>query len=226
MPAQISIVIPTLNAESELPGCLETLMEGLSPGLIRELVITDGGSQDATCKIAESAGAQLVQGEASRGGQLQRGCAKAKGNWLLVVHADTQLEPGWSKAVSHHLQHGEGAPAYFRLRFRAKGIMPSLVAGWANLRSGMFGLPYGDQALLIRRCDYDNAGGYPDQPLMEDVALARALNGLVALPAYALTSAKRYQQQGWMRRGVGNLWLLLRYFLGAGPDVLARSYGK
>ncbi|PCJ05254.1 MAG: glycosyl transferase [Rhodobacteraceae bacterium] len=226
MPAEISIVIPTLNVDAELPGCLEALMEGLAAGLIRELVISDGGSQDATLQIAEAAGARVVEGPASRGGQLRRGCAEARGNWLLVLHADTQLAPGWSQVVSQHVQHGQGRPAYFKLGFRASGVMPGLVAGWANLRSRVFGLPYGDQALLIRRSMYDAAGGYPDQVLMEDVALVRRLRGLVMLPARALTSAQRYQQQGWLRRGARNLWLLLRYFAGASPDTLARSYGK
>jgi len=87
-------------------------------------------------------------------------------------------------------------------------------------------LPYGDQALLIRRSDYEAAGGYPDQPLMEDVALVRRLRGLTQLPICALTSATRYQQQGWLRRGAKNLWLLVRYFSGAKPETLARSYGK
>lgn len=226
MPAEISIVIPTLNAEPELPGCLAALMEGLAAGLIRELVISDGGSQDATVQIAEGAGARLITGPTSRGAQLRRGCDAARGNWLLVLHGDTQLAVGWSAVVSQHLEQGQGRPAYFRLRFRASGVMPRLVAGWANLRAALFGLPYGDQALLIRRSEYDAAGGYPDQALMEDVALVRCLRGLVELPTDALTSAARYQQQGWFRRGLRNLWILARYFMGANPEALARSYSK
>ncbi|TLP67216.1 glycosyltransferase [Parasedimentitalea maritima] len=226
MRAEISIVIPTLNAEKELPGCLETLMEGLAAGLIRELVVSDGGSKDATVQVAEAVGARVVTGPASRGGQLQQGCTEAQGNWLLVVHADTQLAAGWSSVVAQHLDQGQGRPAYFSLRFRATGLMPVLVAAWANLRARVFGLPFGDQGLLIRRCDYGAAGGYPDQPLMEDVALVRRLNGLVALQSDALTSAKRYQQQGWLRRGTRNLWLQLRYLTGERPDTLARSYER
>ncbi|MEW2914888.1 TIGR04283 family arsenosugar biosynthesis glycosyltransferase [Leisingera sp. JC11] len=226
MPAPVSIVIPTLNAEAELPAALEHLMEGLAAGLIRELVITDGGSSDATRAIAQAAGAEWVSGAPSRGGQLRRGCAAAQGEWLLVLHADTRLEPGWAAAVAQHLASGPGGPAHFRLRFRARGLMPAWVAGWANLRSRLFGLPYGDQGLLIRRADYEAAGGYPDQPLMEDVALVRRLKGLTALPCAALTSAARYQRAGWLRRGGRNLWTLIRYFLGVAPDRLAKSYSK
>ncbi|UWQ50859.1 TIGR04283 family arsenosugar biosynthesis glycosyltransferase [Leisingera caerulea] len=226
MPAPVSIVIPTLNAAEELPACLEHLMEGLGAGLIRELVITDGGSADETRAIAQAAGAEWITGAPSRGGQLRRGCAAARGEWLLVLHADTRLEPGWAAAAAQHLREGQGRPAYFRLRFRARGLMPAWVAGWANLRARLFGLPYGDQGLLLRREEYEAAGGYPDQPLMEDVALVRRLKGLTALPSAALTSAARYQRAGWLRRGARNLWTLARYFLGVTPERLAKSYSK
>ncbi len=227
MPAEISIIIPTLDAEAHLPACLAALMEGLSAGLIRELIVTDGGSRDATCRIAEAAGAILVTGPASRGGQLRRGIAKARGRWLLVLHADTQLEPGWAAAVGEHLSNGQGASAYFRLAFRARGLMPVWFAGWANLRSSMFALPYGDQGVLMSRAHYDRAGGYPDQPLMEDVALIRALQRpLTALPVRAFTSAERYRRAGWLRRGAVNLWTLVRYVLGADPKALAAAYRR
>jgi hypothetical protein len=104
-------------------------------------------------------------------------------------------------------------------------VMPTLFAGWANLRSRVFGLPYGDQGLLLTRSLYDSVGGYSDQPLMEDVAIVRALRGrLRALPIRALTSAARYEQQGWLRRGARNLWTLTRYFGGADLKRLAEAY--
>lgn len=225
MPAKISIVIPTLNAQAALPQCLEALMEGLSEGLIRELIVSDGGSTDATVQIADAAGAEVVTGPASRGGQLRRGCAIARGDWVLVLHADTVLERGWTTAVGDHINNS-GQGAHFRLKFRAGGFGALWVAGWANLRSGVFGLPYGDQGLLIRKTDYDAVGGYPDQPLMEDVALVRALPRLVGLPVTALTSADRYQRAGWVRRGARNLWTLLRYFAGVSPEKLAQAYRR
>lgn len=225
MRAPISVIIPTLNAEAALPACLGSLGEALSEGLLRELVVTDGGSEDATLKIAESAGAVIVTGPASRGGQLRRGATAAEGEWLLFLHADTVLETGWTGAVLGALLT-PGA-YHFRLAFDATGLAPRLVAGWANWRSRRLHLPYGDQALLIHRSVYEAAGGYPDIPLMEDVALARALGPrLVPLEATALTSAAKYRQQGWLRRGAGNLWTLTRYLAGADPKRLARSYNR
>ncbi len=225
MPAPISIVIPTLNAGDDLMPTLEALMEGLQAGLIRELVITDGGSTDHTLDIAEEAGAHVVTGAPSRGGQLLKGCKAASGDWLLVLHADTVLESGWSEVVAEHLKTSD-SPAAFRLAFRAKGFWPVFVSGWANWRSRLFSMPYGDQGLLITRRQYEAAGGYPDQPLMEDVALVRALSGITLLPARAVTSAERYVRSGWFRRGARNLYTLTRYLLGADPEKLAQSYRR
>lgn len=226
MRAQISIVIPTLNAEDSLVDCLSALMEGVMEGLVRELIVSDGGSGDRTVAIADEAGAVLLQGPASRGGQLRRGAAAARADWLLVVHADTVLAPGWTEAVAEHMRQGKG-PGCFRLKFRARGFAPAMVARWANLRSALFGLPYGDQGLLVPRRLYEAAGGYPDQPLMEDVALVRALKPRpVLLDCEALTSPGRYDRAGWLRRGARNLWTLARYFAGADPRRLARDYHR
>lgn len=223
MRAKLSIVIPTLDAEEGLARSLPALTEGLQAGLIRELVISDGGSHDATLQIARAAGAVVVEGAASRGGQLRRGAQAAEAEWLLFLHADTCLPPGWAEAVMAHLPSGR--PAHFRLRFDARGAAPALVAAWANLRAARFKLPYGDQALLISRAEYDAVGGYADIPLMEDVDIARRLGRrLTALPLAVTTSAARYAREGWLRRGARNLSLLLRYLLGADPETLARRY--
>lgn len=222
MRAPISVIIPTLNAQEHLGECLAALMPGLEAGLIRELIVSDGGSTDATVDVAKAWGAEIVTGPASRGGQLGRGCQAASGHWLLVLHADTELQEGWVGPVVAHL--GTQKAGWFRLAFRKGGFAGQIVAGWANLRSRC-GLPYGDQGLLLPATLYERAGGYPDQPLMEDVALARALKGrLTGIDAVALTSAVRYQKQGWLRRGARNIWTLIRYFTGASPEYLAGSY--
>ncbi|MCI2399052.1 TIGR04283 family arsenosugar biosynthesis glycosyltransferase [Aliiroseovarius subalbicans] len=225
MRAPLSIIIPTLNASAVLPDTLAALMEGVEAGVVRELILSDGGSEDGTCALADQAGARIVTGPPGRGGQIARGVAAASGGWLLILHADTHLAPGWSGAVLAHMA-GDRA-GYFRLRFRARGLAPRLVAGWANLRARLFSLPFGDQGLVLPRVLYDAVGGMPELPLMEDVAMARALRGqLVAIPCEARTSAARFQHLGWLRGGARNLWTLLRYALGADPEVLARAYSR
>ena len=153
MPAPITVIIPTLNAEHSLTDCLTALMEGVDAGLICELIVSDGGSEDATRIVADAWGAQIIEGAASRGGQLRRGCAKAKGEWLLILHADTQLAQGWTGPVISHLKGRKAG--WFQLRFDSTGFAARFVAGWANLRSRL-GLPYGDQGLLLPRTLYQS----------------------------------------------------------------------
>lgn len=224
MRAPLSIVIPTLNAGDDLPACLAALMEGVAGGLVRELVISDGGSNDATRELARAVGAVWVEGPAGRGGQLARGVAASRGDWLLVLHADSRLSPGWAEAVEAGM--AQGAAGYFRLTYRASGLGPRLVAGWANLRARRLGLPFGDQGLLVSRADYEAAGGYRDIALMEDMALARQLAPLRVLDATVSTGWGRYAAKGWMRQGAANLWRQARFLAGADPDKLARRYHR
>jgi rSAM/selenodomain-associated transferase 2 len=224
MRAPISVIVPTLNAGVGLHYTLSCLMEAVDAGLIREVIVSDAGSTDQTLEIAKDWGAEVVSGTPSRGGQLRRGCGDAKGAWLLILHADTVLSEGWSIAAGNHLQTGQAG--WFSLSFRQGGVRGRLVALWANARSRM-GLPYGDQGLLISRAIYDAVGGYRDIALMEDVALARALKGKMRrIDALAITSAAKYQTQGWVRRGARNLWTLACYFSGVAPEVLAERYRR
>lgn len=227
MRAPISVIIPTLNATPQLRDTLLSLMEGLDSGLIREVILTDGGSNDGVEKMADFVGAELVVGPPGRGGQLRRGAEAAQGDWLLFLHADTHLPEGWGQAALTHLGHEFGKALVFSLRFRARSPMARFTARWANLRSKLFGLPYGDQALLISRELYESVGGFEEIPLMEDVAMVRALKGKISLSPLAVTTdPSRYQKRGWLVQGSRNLWLLTRYLLGADPIRLARAYRR
>ncbi|MCY4305340.1 MAG: TIGR04283 family arsenosugar biosynthesis glycosyltransferase [Aestuariivita sp.] len=229
MTAKLSIVIPTLNSENYLCEVLNSLLEGVQIGLICEVIVSDGGSTDKTLEIADDAGAILLNGIASRGGQLKRGCGVVRGHWLLVLHADTTLESGWTASVIEHMNRKKGA-AYFRIRFSKGGVMSSFVAGWANLRARIFSLPYGDQGLLIRTADYLKVGGFPDQVLMEDVEIMCRLHQegvkLYALSHCAYTSSIRFERSGWFCQGFRNLRALVLYFAGVSPEKLLEKYRR
>ena len=224
----ISVIIPTLNAAPVIGPTLVSLSPAILDPVLTEVIISDGGSEDDIQDIAEATGAVFLRGDPGRGRQLAAGADAARGEWLLFLHADTRLAEGWVAAARRHIDANPGKAGWFRLSFDAPGAAPRLVAGWANLRARWCALPYGDQALLIHRRLYRAVGGFPDIPLMEDVALARALGRrrLTRLDAAAITSADRYIRQGWIRRGARNLWTLLRYFLGASPELLAAAYRK
>lgn len=227
MRAPISIIIPTLNCAAQLPDTLARVMEGLDAGLVRELVISDGESNDDVQRLADEVGATFISGAAGRGGQLSRGAEAASGAWLLFVHADTWLPQGWGDAALAHLPHEDNA-LVFSLSFRAKGPMARLTSAWANLRTRLFGLPYGDQALLISRKLYDEIGGHPHYPLMEDVAIARKLGRarITLSPCAVQTDPSRYQAHGWLVQGGRNLWRLTRYLAGTPPERLAQDYRR
>ncbi|NNE80704.1 MAG: glycosyltransferase [Silicimonas sp.] len=225
MPAPISVIIPTLNAAASLPETTEALLGGLTDGLIAELVISDGGSTDGIDTLARELGARFIAGPPGRGGQIARGVAVSTAPWVLILHADTHLSPDWAGAARDHIEHHPDKAGWFRLKFRDHGLAPAIVASGANLRSRALGLPYGDQGLLVARDTLADVGGMPELPLMEDVALAGRLKGrLRMLKAEAWTSAARYQNDGWVRRSLGNLGTLLRFRMGASPEDLVSRY--
>ncbi len=214
MPAPLSVIIPTLNAANSIGPTIAALAEGLSEGLISELIITDGGSTDAIATIADDIGATFLKAPKGRGPQLATGAEAAKGAWFLFLHADTLLPPGWPTAIRAHTQNHPDSAAWFNLAFDDQSLPARLTAAWANLRSRLFRLPYGDQALLIPRALYKSTGGYPDIPVMEDVALARALKSRQRpLGLTVTTSAEKYRKNGWFTQGTRNLAAASRFLL-------------
>jgi rSAM/selenodomain-associated transferase 2 len=228
----ISVVIPTFNAGPGLVHTLAPLVPAVVEGQVQEAIIADGGSTDDTCAIAEAAGTHWVVAPRGRGTQLDAGAALARGDWLLFLHADTVLQPGWAEEAESFIERVESgrrrpAAAYFQFSLDDDGFMPRLVEGLVALRCFLLSLPYGDQGLLISRALYDRLGGFRAIPLMEDVDLVRRLKRreLVGLKTRAVTSAKRYRNEGYLSRGFRNLGLMLLYYLRVPPRVLARLYG-
>jgi rSAM/selenodomain-associated transferase 2 len=223
----LSVIIPTLNAERSLPEALAALVPGAVRGLVGEVIVTDGGSADATHAIADAMGASVLQAPRGRGPQLLVGAEAARGDWFLFLHADTRLAPGWEEEVAHFIEHvGEERAAAFRFALddyarRARRL--ELAVAW---RCRLFGLPYGDQGLLISRRLYRRIGGFSPLPLMEDVDLARRIGRrrLCLLRTAATTSAARFQA-GYLRRSMRNLGCLALFFCRVPASVIVRLYG-
>lgn len=203
-------------------------MVGLEMGLIREVILVDGGSSDETKRIADTAGANVIDCSAGRGRQLRAGADAARSDWLLFLHADTVLSRDWAERAAAHMTDNPGKAAAFTLAYRSDASRARWLAGRANWRSRVLGLPYGDQGLLISRSLYDKIGGFEDIPLMEDVSIVRRIGKkrLSVLSAEARTSGEKYEQAGWRRRAWRNAFLVVRYFLGADPAKLAVEYDR
>lgn len=216
----LSLVIPALNAEASLGACIAAA-QGAD-----EVLVVDGGSSDATAEVAELGGATVVWAKRGRGVQLAAGSAAAKGDWLLFLHADTMLAPGWLLAAGRHMAGPEGEAACFTFRLDDAAWQARLIERGVAWRTRRLGLPYGDQGLLISRRLYDAIGGYRPLPLMEDVDIVRRIGRgrMRMLDADAVTSAQRWRRDGWFRRSVRNIGLLTAYLAGIDPGRLARSY--
>ncbi len=227
MPAPISVIIPTLNSANTIGPCLAAVAAGLQSGMIAEVIIADGGSDDDIAEIAELSGAQLILALPGRGSQLANAAKSAKADWLIFLHSDTVLARNWPQTCAAHMASHPDKAAYFKLKFDTNSFAARIVAGWANWRARIFDLPYGDQGLLISKQLYDRIGGYANIPLMEDVRIAKALKRkLVALDCIATTSAERYQKQGWLRRSFKNFVILIQYKMGVDPVILAKKYRR
>jgi len=227
MPALLSIIIPTYQSAQYLGPTLVPLYKGLHDHLIHELIVCDASEDHATQTIANEVGARYFNTLKGRGSQLDYGAKQAKGIWLLFLHADTHLADNWSQVCTEHINTYPHQAGYFQLKYSAQGIFPFLTSAFANFRSKLFGLPYGDQGLLISRDLYNHIGGFPDIPLMEDVYIARKLKGrLRGLNCYAQTDAERKIKSGWIKSGVSNLILLTRYLMGTHPNKLYKDYYK
>ena len=224
----VCVVMPAWNAA---PGISSALAEVI--GTVFAVVVVDGGSTDSTVSIAEALGARVVEAPRGRGSQLARGAEAAmriaEGPWLLFLHADTVLQPGWREAVTRHTASpaGERKAAAFRLALGDPSPAARRLERLVAWRCRTLALPYGDQGLLIHRDLYQKVGGFRPIPLMEDVDIVRRLGRrrLVMLDASAKTSEERYRRDGYWQRSTRNLTLLSLYFLGVSPERLARWYG-
>lgn len=225
----LSVIIPSLNAGPGLASALGALIPGVVNGLIREVIVADGGSTDATLAIAGDAGCTVIACPPGRGGQLARGAGAARSGWLLFLHADTVLGPGWDGEVAQFIAN-DSSQAYagvFRFALDDYSTQARRLEFMVAMRCRLLALPYGDQGLLIHRALYAALGGYRDQPLMEDVDLIRRIGRrrLIYFRARALTSAARYARAGYARRSLLNLACLSLYFLRVPPRLIARLYG-
>jgi rSAM/selenodomain-associated transferase 2 len=227
----ISVIIPTLNAEATLAASLSALVPAAVDGLVKEVIVVDGGSTDRTLSIVDVAGAHLVKQAGGRGAQLAAGAGRARFPWLLFLHADTVLETGWERDAGTFMDRVEmgrqhPAAAVFRFSLDDMGARARILEELVALRVSILRLPYGDQGLLLPKSLYRELGGYRSVPLMEDVDLMRRLGRrrIVVLRSRAVTSAERFRREGYLRRSVRNLFCLTLFTLRVPPHLIRRIY--
>jgi rSAM/selenodomain-associated transferase 2 len=219
----ISIVIPILNEEEILEASLKSLSECIEG---HELIIVDGGSTDNSAQIADRY-AQVIHSAAGRGPQMNCGADAASGEILLFLHADCRLEPGSLSAIEAAMEDCTFVGGCFQQRIDAEGWGFRLIEFMIQLRALRRACIYGDQGIFIRRSTFEEIGGFPDVPLMEDVVLSKKLRraGKTCLVRKAIiSSARRWQKLGATRTTLTNWYLRVLHSFGVSPHRLAKIY--
>lgn len=224
IPAMISIIIPAFDEAATIALTLQRLQPLRKAG--HEVIVVDGGSRDDTRGIAAALADQVRSAPGGRAGQMNAGAAVASGALLWFLHADTLAPEDAARQIAQALQKGHH---WGRFDVCLAGRMPGLrIVAWAmNRRSCLSAIATGDQGLFVERDLFEALGGYPEQPLMEDVELSRRLkrHGRPAcLPGPLITSARRWERDGLWRTILLMWHLRLAYFLGVDPRILYRRY--
>ncbi|KHK01114.1 TIGR04283 family arsenosugar biosynthesis glycosyltransferase [Desulfovibrio sp. TomC] len=221
-----SVIAPVLGESGRINGLVDNIRTA-GYGLPIEIIIVDGDPGQATLRALTRSGVTGLTSPPGRGRQQNAGAALASGEYLLFLHADTRLPAGAFEAAAALLE-GRAELGAFSLAIRSDNVLLRLIAAAATWRSRLFSLPYGDQALFLRRDLFEAMGGFADIPIMEDVELVRALRragGRVAVsPRCVTTSARRWRAGGILATSLRNLALLFFFSLGVSPHRLARHY--
>jgi len=221
----VAVIVPTLDEAANIAATLASVRA--EPDV--EAIVVDGGSRDGTPALAAEAGARVIAAAGGRAAQQNAGAAAARAELLLFLHADTRLPPRWAEIVRRTLARPDVALGAFRLTIDGATSAERLVARGANLRSRTWGVPYGDQALFLRRSTFERLGGFARLPIMEDWDLARRarrLGRIAVVDAAVATSPRRWRKLGVARTWLRNQLVLVGWRLGVPPDRLAAFYRR
>jgi len=224
MSTRVSVVIPSLNEEEWIESSVRSALAAGAD----EIIVTDGGSRDATVGMARTLGARVIEGEGMRSRQMNAGFDASTGDVVCFLHADTLLPIDGCQAM---LEAMEGVVEFggFRLSFREPALRLSVAAFMINTRTALTLTPWGDQAQFFRRHAFDAAGRYAEVPIMEDYDMARRMKFRgrpVLLHTKVKTSGRRFLELGVLRTAIVNWRIIFAWHSGVPPETLRRIYGS
>ncbi len=218
-----SVIIPTLNESTSLTHALKELLASIESQSQVEIILCDGGSDDDSLKQVQQFPVTLVNAEKGRALQMNAGAQQATGEWLVFLHADTRLPKNWMNLI----QGCEGDWGRFNVQLSGQHWLLRIVEKSMNWRSQKTSIATGDQVLFFRSGFFHELGGFPEIPLMEDIAISKLARKFTAVNCIAqpvITSSRRWEKNGILRTIVLMWSLRLAYWLGIKPDRLHRIY--
>jgi rSAM/selenodomain-associated transferase 2 len=224
---KLSIIVPALDEAEGIAPMLDSLAPLRARGA--EVIVVDGGSRDATVEHALPRADCVLSSPPGRAEQMNAGAARASGDVLLFLHADSRLPAGADRLVIEGLKSSGREWGRFDVTIAGRQRLLSLVAFFMRMRSRLTGIATGDQAIFVRRNAFEAAGAFPPITLMEDIALCQALKRIgrpLCLCERVVTSGRRWEEHGVLRTVVLMWTLRLAFFFGADPKRLARRYGN
>ncbi len=225
----LSIIIPVLNEAKNIATTLALIQNNIASSNI-EIIVVDGGSKDQTVSIAKKLGVIVIESPIKgRAQQMNAGAAVATGDILLFLHADTKLPDNYEQLITDTLRQPRVIAGAFELAIDSPRKSLRLIEALVKMRSHFWSLPYGDQALFMKRSTFDQVGGFPDLAIMEDFVLVTRLKrqGKIALaPAAVTTSSRRWDKLGVWRTTLINQLMIIGYYLGISPNKLRKLYLK
>ncbi|MEH1910802.1 MAG: TIGR04283 family arsenosugar biosynthesis glycosyltransferase [Nostoc sp.] len=223
--ARISIIIPTLNEAGNIKEAIATTQ----PSINIEVIIVDAGSKDGTLEIAQSLDIKVISSSPGRAVQMNAGAVAASGDILLFLHADSRLPTGFDEMIRTVLQQPGIVAGAFNLRIDASLLSLRWVEWGVNARSHFCQMPYGDQAIFLTKAVFQQIGGFPELPIMEDFELIRRLKRIghiVIISTPVVTSARRWLQKGVFKTTLLNQIVIIAYLLGISPKRICRWYRR
>ncbi len=224
MSAHVSVIIPTLNEADWIASSVRSAFDAGAG----EVLVTDGGSHDATVSIARGLGAQVIDGGGMRSKRMNAGFLATTGDVVCFLHADTLLPKNACREVTDAIEHGAEFGG-FRLRFAESHLRLSAAAFLINARTAVSRMPWGDQAQFFRRDAFEAAGLYPEIPIMEDYDMARRMKRRkrpALIESKVTTSGRRFIALGVLATAAINWRIILAWHAGVPPEELRRLYGR
>ena len=224
-----SIIVPVLNEADQINSTIEYLHKQKMDGIC-EIIVVDGGPDGGTIKNIQNKSVKAITSQKGRGKQMNAGAEIACGEILVFLHADTKLPPDAFEKISKVLENEKYVGGAFDLGIDSEKLLLKYIAARARLRSHLNRIPYGDQAIFIRKSYFDKIGRFKEIPLMEDVELMHRIkkrgDKIFILPDRVKTSPRRWEIEGVFYTTLRNQVLVNLYYLGVNPDKLAKYYRR